>query len=399
MPILPNYSEFEGRHWETGTVRNALAYQGMKAPHTNSAPTEALLMGISGGAVFGYFTFDYEGYDPILALLTRNTFDPLETLFERLGIPQNYIHTNKPEKAIENLYDVLESGQVPIVWADMMSLPYNGYTFDESMWAMFPVVVYRHDGDTAAIADRAKKPLTISADDLQSARARVKKDKFRILTLESPNWDKLPSAVQKGIWQTISLYTEKPPKGAKNNFGFVAMQHWAKMLTNTRNKQSWERYFPAGNRLYAALTSVYGWIHTWGAGNGFERQLYADFLDEAAIILGKSDLKAVGAKFRESSRVWCELSEAVLPENVPLLKEARDLLARKHTLFIEEGDAGVEEVLAIGKRLDELKAAAKDNFPMSQDETVAMREGLAELVLKIHDIEFEAIELLQAVMG
>ena len=95
MPNLTNYDAFEGRHWETGTVRNALAYQGVKAPHTNAPPSEALLMGISGGAVFGYFTFDYEGYDPILSLLTRNTFDPLDTLFERLAIPQNYHHTSK----------------------------------------------------------------------------------------------------------------------------------------------------------------------------------------------------------------------------------------------------------------------------------------------------------------
>lgn len=399
MPILPNYAEFNGRHWETGTVRSALAYQGVKAPHTGEAPTEALLMGISGGAVFGYFTFDYEGYDPILALLTRNTFDPLDTLFERLGIPQNYIHTSNLDKAVENLNGVLESGQVPIVWADMMSLPYNGYSFDEGMWAMLPIVVYGHNGDFASIADRSKKALTISADELQAARARVKKDKFRIVTLESLNWDKLASAVQKGIWQTISLYTEKPPKGAKNNFGFAALQHWAKMLTNMRNKQSWERFFPAGNRLYAALTGVFGWVRTWGDGNGFERQLYADFLDEAAVILEKPDLKAVGAEFRESATVWCELSDAVMPENVPLLKEARELLECKHRLFIEEGDAGVEEVLAIGKRLDEIKAMAKEDFPMSQDEIVDMREGLAKLVLKIHDIEFEAIEMLQAAMG
>ncbi|MCA9912908.1 MAG: hypothetical protein KC496_06150, partial [Anaerolineae bacterium] len=74
MPQLPNYSEFAGRHWETGSVRNALAYQGFTAPHTNQPYSEALLMGVSGGAVFGYFFFHYEGYDPHVALLTRNTF-------------------------------------------------------------------------------------------------------------------------------------------------------------------------------------------------------------------------------------------------------------------------------------------------------------------------------------
>ncbi len=394
MPSLTNYNAFEGRHWETGTVQKALAYQGVKAPHTHQAPSEALLMGISGGAVFGYFTFDYEGYDPILSLLTRNTFDPLDTLFERLAIPQNYHHTSKPETATENLVEILESGQVPIVWADMMTLSYNAYPYDEGMWAMLPIVVFGFDGEVAQIADRAKHSLTVSADNLQAARVRVKKDKFRILTIEPPNWDKLASAVQKGIWQTISLYTEKPPKGAKKNFGIAALEYWADMLTNTRNKQSWERYFPRGSRLYAALTSTFGWIRTWGDGNGLERQLYADFLDEAAIILDKPDLKAVGDKFRESSSAWCTLSEQVLPDDVPLLKEAKGLLWQKHAQFIEKGDAAVDEIISINKRLDEIKATVKEDFPMTHDEVVEHRENLSSSVITIRNIEREAVEML-----
>ena len=64
MPILENYQQFNGRHWETGTVCNFLAYTGVKAPHTGRPYSEALLMGVSGGAVMGYFSFAYEGYDP-----------------------------------------------------------------------------------------------------------------------------------------------------------------------------------------------------------------------------------------------------------------------------------------------------------------------------------------------
>ena len=78
MPVLDNYSHFTGRHWETGTVCNYLAYQGITAPHTGQPYSEALLLGVSGGVVMGYFTFAYEGYDPHVALLTRNTFDPLK---------------------------------------------------------------------------------------------------------------------------------------------------------------------------------------------------------------------------------------------------------------------------------------------------------------------------------
>lgn len=64
MPTLNDYRQFNGLHWETGSVCNHLGYQGFKAPHTNQPYTEALLLGISGGAVIGYFSFAYEGYDP-----------------------------------------------------------------------------------------------------------------------------------------------------------------------------------------------------------------------------------------------------------------------------------------------------------------------------------------------
>ena len=74
--------------------------------------------------------------------------------------------------------------------------------------------------------------------------------------------------MQKGIWQCISLYTEAPPRGKKDNFGFAALQYWAKMLTNTRNKQSWERLFAPGSQPAQG--------HEDDAQNGGDQQHYTD---------------------------------------------------------------------------------------------------------------------------
>lgn len=142
MPILNNYQQFNGRHWETGTVCKFLAYTGVKAPHTGRPYSEALLMGISGGVVMGYFSFAYKGYDPQARILTRNTFDPLDTMLARLGVVQHRRHTTSPEKGVANLLDTLEGGEPAIVWADYFSLPYNAFPYDEGMWAMFPILVY-----------------------------------------------------------------------------------------------------------------------------------------------------------------------------------------------------------------------------------------------------------------
>ena len=399
MPQLKNYEQFSGRHWETGSVHHALAYQGITTPHNNQPISEALLLGISGGITFGYFTFDYEGYDPILALLTRNTFDPLDTILERLAIPQNIHQTSKPDKAEANLIEILENGDVPIVWADTFSLPYNALPYDEGMWGMMPIVVFGYDGEIAHIADRSSQGLTISAEALAAARGRVKKDKFRILTLDSPNMDKLPPAVQKGIFQCIQLFTEKPPKGTRDNFGFAAMQKWAKMLTNIRNKQSWERYFPAGSRLYAALTGGYDRLEFFGSTGKAERNLYADFLDEAALVLQKPDLQSVAGKFRHSAKAWHGFTQALLPEDVSLLAEVRQLMDKRHQLFIKQGSESLSQIRQINDRLRDIKQLASNDFPMSPDEIITFRENLRDHVLAIHDIEFEAIEMLEAVMN
>ena len=61
MPKLDNYHQFEGFHWETGSVRNYYDYRGVKAPHTNRPYSEAMLMGISGGAVMGCVNYSYSG--------------------------------------------------------------------------------------------------------------------------------------------------------------------------------------------------------------------------------------------------------------------------------------------------------------------------------------------------
>lgn len=405
MPVLPHYHQFGGCHWETGTIHNALAYHGVKAPHTGEPLSEALLLGISGGITVGYFHFAYEGYDPHLTLLTRNTFDPMGTILERLAIPREVLQTSNQETGTKNLIKTLESGHPAVVWADLFTLPYNDLSHDDQNWAMLPVLVYGYIDGKVYLADRSAKSIVVDADTFAKARARVKQDKFRIMVLDHPDMSRLSTAVQKGIWQCISLYTEAPPKGARDNFGFAALQKWADMLTNSRNKHSWVRLFPIGSALFNALAGdryqpgLVGWIMTWGISDGAERDAYAQFLDEAAQILNKPDLRDAANKFRQSADVWRKVAYAALPDDVPALKEARELKLQRSQLFREHGAEKLDEIQQINNRLDEIKASAAQNFPMSENEVTALRENLREHVLQILDIEKDAIEMLQAAVA
>lgn len=400
MPLLANYQQFAGRHWETGTVHNYYAYRGVKAPHTGQPYSEALLMGVSGGIVMGYFSFAYEGYLPHVALLTRNTFDPLNTLLARLGVEQTLLQTSKPAKAVTNLTETLAEGIPAIVWADMFSLPYNITPIEDPMWAMFPILVYGYDeaANTVWIADRAQVPLTVTTAELAAARARVKDVKFRILTLDQPDPDKVVPAVQKGIWDCIKLFTEPPPKGSKNNFGFAAYKWWADLLTKPKQRLSWEREFPAGAKLYAGLTSTVNRFGSVGIRGDAERGLYADFLGEASLLLNKPDLKTAAQLFRQSAEAWATLTTVLLPDEVPLFQETRALLAGQRQLFRQQGGAARAELQTIQTRLTAIQQAVAADFPLTAAEVITLRQNIAAQVMAIHDIELMAIKTLQEAM-
>jgi hypothetical protein len=382
-------------------VRNFWAYRGVKAPHTGAPFSEAFLLGVSGGIVMGYFPFAYEGYDPEVHILTRNTFDPLDTMLSRLGVVQHIQQTASAEKGLRNLQEALSEGTPAIVWADLFSLPYNILPRDDEMWGMFPLLVYGYDeaADTIWIADRAQVPLTISTAELAAARARVKKTKFRLVTLDPPQPEKLKTAVQAGLWDTIKLFTEKPPKGSRHNFGFAAYRHWAEMLVKPTGRGSWAAEYAPGRALYAVLTSAFTDIALFGKADWADRDLYADFLLEAAALLGKPALADIAPQFRASALAWAELGRALLPDDAPLLGETRELLQRRHDVFRTQGSAALAEIEAINGRLAAIKQTVAQEFPLSSAETAVLRQNIRAHVQTIHDIEKEAITTLQAILS
>ncbi len=397
MPHLSNYNAFQGLHWETGSVRNYLEAVGVVAPHTGRPYSEALLLGISGGVTMGYFSFAYAGYDPHVVILTRNTFDPLDTLLARLGIEQTVRQTPNPAKGVANLLDVLDDGLPAIVWADMYSLPYNALPQDAGMWGMMPVVVFGYDaaGDVVAIADRARVPLTVTTAELAAARSRVKETRQRILTLDLPDPEKLPAAVLAGIWDCLKLYTEAPPKGARTNFGLTAFEHWAKLLVTPKQRMSWTKEFPRGSKLLAGLTSTFNHIALFGKDGNAERLSYAAFLDEAATILQRPALRAVAEQFRSSGRAWDALAAALLPDAVASLGATRALMARRHQRFLAAGNAALPEIQEIDAQLAADKQIFGADFPLDDAGVVALCRDLHDRVLAIRDGEAAAVAALR----
>jgi len=401
MTTLKDYKNFDGIHYETGSVHNILAYQGLKMPHTKAAPSEALLLGLSGGITFGYFSFAYRGLDPHVALLTRNTFAPLERLFDRLDVVRDVKQTTDPVKAERNLLAALDRGQPALVLADECSLPYSTYdgSLGDEMYMMLPMVVFGYEPKSNAdIADRAQVPLRVKASDLAKARARVKKEKFCVMTLDVPSFDRLPQNVEAALRGSIKSFFTSPVKGHASNFGFAAYQRWADILTNDKDKQSWNKVFPAGRPMFAGLASAFERIEMFGTGGAASRPMYADFLDEASLILKRPSLRDVATQFRSLAPAWNSLCRALLPDEIAPFKEARQLMIQKRDSFHQKGTAALPGIKKIHARLEKIRSSMKTKFPLKGNAEIEFKENLRVHILRVYDLEHKAITALEAAL-
>jgi hypothetical protein len=103
--------------------------------------------------------------------------------------------------------------------------------------------------------------------------------------------------------------------------------------------------FPDGAGLFQAVAGriaqpgIFIWIMTFGAAADAERGQFADFLDEAGILLDQPKLAPVANKFREIAPLWRYLAEAALPDRIPILRKTRDLWLQQRDLYVEQGQA------------------------------------------------------------
>ncbi len=403
MTSLPHYHTFRGRHWDTGTICNLLAYRGVRAPHTGQPFTEALLFGISGGVAISYFVFEYPGYVSQVSLGVRYPFEPVEKIWTRLHLHPAIYLTSKADVAAAQLQAVLAAGQPALVWADTLSLPYSTTPpLDDNFALMLPVLVFGYDpvADVALLADRAQVPLQIRASELAAARARQPQMQHRMVVLEPPatlDAELVAQAVLAGLRDCMALYTEPPPRGPAENFGLAALHKWRAMLADQDSVQGWARMFPPGAPLYAALTAVYGAIESREDGGAAARLLYAAFLDEAAVLLNVPALRDVARLFRTAANHWRDLALRALPDSVPALHVSRTLLQHRERLAAEQGMAAIAEIQQINARLELIQRDVARAFPLDAAATAELYVALQQQVARLADTEQAALEaLLQA---
>ena len=397
--IVKNYEQFGGTNPYTTSICNVAAQLGLVAPHTNEPFSEAMILGIGGGIGAGYMMIDYKVISAMVMIGTRHLWHSdnvefMRRICARTGLTPTIKETTGKKAAESNLRSAIEENRAALAWIDLASIPYSSLPeeYRRSFYHLVVVVGLDDDNEMAYLDDRAPAPMEVSQAHLAEARAAIKSYKNRIMVAEHRDEPvDLKSAVEDGIRDCY--------KGLLNprikTFGLESLTQWAKLVANPKDKRGWPKTFEDPTELYTALTWVHHWIETGGTGGGALRGMYADFLDEAAIVLDEPGLGGVSERYRDSSRLWSALADAALPDSVPLFRETRELSLRKRDLFQSQGAAGLQEIEEINQRLLAIEGEIAGSPQLNASETTALFTNLRDHIVGVYAAEKEAAQRLQ----
>ncbi|MFI5492946.1 BtrH N-terminal domain-containing protein [Actinoplanes sp. NPDC051859] len=372
-----------GRHPETAAVSHVLADHGVEL-------SEAMVLGIGGGLGAGYILWEFAAHDTThLTLGFRrrwNYLDWTDQALDRLGARYRVHTTSGAKGAAAALHDALAAGERAIVVPDWYLVGYWQLPAHLEAHGGHAVVAYAATDAGVRIDDRNTRPLTVAADVLHRARARVVSYRNKLVVVEAATApEQLADLVRAGVRECAEHLG-----GTSTSFALPAWQKWAKMLTDRRNAKGWPTVFADGRGLTTALFTVWEEVEPVGMSGGHLRDMYADFLDEAVPLLGERAAQAAEA-FRAAGRCWHAFAEAALPADVPEYARLRALAAAvaEGVALGDDGAAGRAEAAT---ELWQHRSELDRKPPVAPDLGI-----LADRLRAVHAAETEAVQVLRAV--
>jgi hypothetical protein len=369
-----------GVHPECSALRTLLAEAGVEV-------SEPLVLLMAGGAGAAAMAFRYEAEDfTHFHLSGWNPFQSdIRAACERLGL-QPDVHETGGRVAAER---ALREHVPAIAWVDLAELQYAALPQEYSGASYHVVVVEALDEavGVALIRDRAPRPIEVPLERLAVARARIRKDRHRLLTLPAGGYADVAAAVRAGLQACVA-----GPSAPTPAMSLDGIASWADRLHGSRAKQSWAAMFPPGRHLWGALRDLADGVEHRGSGGGLMRAMQAAGLREAAALLERPALAAVADRTAQLAAGWSELAEAALPGDVPAFARTRELLARRERLLRTGPDT--EALAAVAAALAELEREVDADFPLADPD--GLLAGLQASVRALHADEVATRDALAA---
>jgi hypothetical protein len=165
-----------------------------------------------------------------------------------------------------------------------------------------------------------------------------------------------------------------------------------------RAAKGWPTVFADRRGLLRALASVWEEVQPAGMSGGHLRGLFADGLEEAAVVLNEPGWPPRRLRWREIADLWHALAETAMPDDVPRDRPAPD----PHGHGDRSGRRGrcgaAAERKAAAEQLWQLRAAYADAPDLEAERLTAAMAGMSEHLTGIHEAEVAAVARLAGVL-
>lgn len=391
--LIAGYSGFGGLQADTAVLRSVLAHAGAR-PDRGEPLDEAWIHGLCGGVGFLYAVFEYQGHPPFLTIVSRSRSMPDAFAAEglaRAGVRTSVHETGAPKTARRHLDDALAAGRPAIAVVDMPCLSYYGMPPEMAGMSPHLVAVVGEDGDDVWLDDRSVVPIRVSHDELARARGSYRKAKHRLVTVDAVDegYD-LAAAALDAVRLTVRCYQEAPVRSFAANFGFAGLEKWQRLLTDPKDKKGWAKVFATPEALYVGLRRVYDCIEHEYTAPDAGRPLYADFLDRAARVTGRSGLGGAATLYREAGALWSELAGAIASSGDDAVRRGCELSDRRSELLDAKGGACADEMRALWRKRRALGAECTLAGAPAADLLARLSETLGRII----DVERRAVAAL-----
>lgn len=378
-----------GRQPDVAAITNVLAHHGVRGPDGEPL-TEALVFVISGGIGAGYILWEFaQDTSSALVLGFRGQWqDPhgwLQSTVDRLGLPAGVHTTGGKRGAAKRLTAELAEGNPVLVLPDRQLLGYWHLPKSAEGSGGHFVVAYAEEDGRVFVDDRNLAPLTVERKTFDTARDRVGSYKNLLVSFKPGEVKDLGGAVSEGLIDCVRRLSAN-----STSFSLPAWNRWSKHLIDDRSPKGWPTVFSGRRGLIGALLSVWESATTAGTTGGHLRDLFAEGLDEAAVLLDLPALAAQAGRWRAVARKWDELAAAALSEYTPEFAWMRGLTTVVSN-GVRAGDAAQETAAAAGEELWRLRAHYDTEMPFTDSAVGKLYTDLSARLAELYAAEVEGV--------
>ncbi len=292
MTTIP-FNHNMGAHCESGTITSLLNHAGLTI-------SEPMVFGIASGIFFGYF-HQHKSFTFPTFIVRNRPGDMRKNIQKRLGVKFQTFSFKQEQEGIEKLDGLLMQGIPVASQVDFYYMDYVPSWERAHVNVHFMVVIGKEDSEFIISDSYFPKPVRLKEESLRRGRfagGNMSPKEFLFYPQYVPAEVDLQKPILKGIQKACfnMLHLPVPFIGIKGIRLFAKrVVDWPKLARDTEH-------------LSHEVMKINILLEDQGTGGAGFRFMYATFLQQAAEIVNKPELKELSSELMTIGDGWREIS-------------------------------------------------------------------------------------------